>query len=54
MMKNISLIFRMIKWSEVLFTKSVAHFKSAALTKTEYALLIAIILTRSSKKFNII
>ena len=44
----------MIKWSEILFTKSVAHFKSVALTKAEYALLIAIILTRSSKKFNIV
>jgi len=53
MMKNISLIFRMNKWSEALFTKSVANFKRVALTKTEYALLIAIIFTGSSKSIKL-
>nr|CAD2184531.1 unnamed protein product [Meloidogyne enterolobii] len=43
---------RMIKWTDYVFTKSVAHFKRVALTKTEYALLIAIIFTSSSKNFN--
>nr|CAD2192290.1 unnamed protein product [Meloidogyne enterolobii] len=39
---------RMIKWSELLFTKSVVHFKRVALTKIEFALLIAIIFTKSN------
>jgi len=46
------LICRMIKSTDYVFTKSVAHFKRVALTKTEYALLIAIIFTSSSKNFN--
>nr|CAD2195496.1 unnamed protein product [Meloidogyne enterolobii] len=40
----------MIKWSDYSFTKSVAHFKRAALTKIEFALLIAIIFTKSNAK----
>nr|CAD2188585.1 unnamed protein product [Meloidogyne enterolobii] len=40
---------RMIKWSELLFTKSVVHFKRVALTKIEFALLIAIILQNQVK-----
>nr|CAD2202470.1 unnamed protein product [Meloidogyne enterolobii] len=38
---------KIIKWSDLLFTKSVAHFKRASLTKVEFALLIAIILSKS-------
>nr|CAD2184527.1 unnamed protein product [Meloidogyne enterolobii] len=37
---------RMIRWSEIAFTKSVAKFKCAALTNVEYALLIAMIFTK--------
>nr|CAD2178167.1 unnamed protein product [Meloidogyne enterolobii] len=37
---------RMIRWSEIAFTKSVAKFKRAELTNVEYALLIAIIFTK--------
>nr|CAD2184516.1 unnamed protein product [Meloidogyne enterolobii] len=44
---------RKIKWSELLFTKSVVHFKRVALTNIEFALLIAIIFTKSSKTFNL-
>ncbi|CAK5044124.1 unnamed protein product [Meloidogyne enterolobii] len=40
---------RMIKWSDYVYTKSVAHFKSLVLTKIEYALLLAIILTKAGK-----
>nr|CAD2176660.1 unnamed protein product [Meloidogyne enterolobii] len=36
----------MNKWSEIAYTKSVAHFKRVALTNVEYALLIAIIFTK--------
>ena len=43
----------MVKWSDYSFTKSVAYFKRAALTKIEFALLIAIIFTKSSKNFNL-
>nr|CAD2178143.1 unnamed protein product [Meloidogyne enterolobii] len=41
---------RINKWSEITYTKSVAHFKRASLTKVEYALLIAIIFTKSDAK----
>nr|CAD2183714.1 unnamed protein product [Meloidogyne enterolobii] len=40
----------MIKWSDYSFTKSVAYFKRAALTKIEFALLIAIIFTISNTR----
>nr|CAD2182674.1 unnamed protein product [Meloidogyne enterolobii] len=42
---------KMIKWIEFTFTKSVAHFNRASLTKVEFALLIAIILSKSGKHF---
>nr|CAD2189661.1 unnamed protein product [Meloidogyne enterolobii] len=38
-----------IKWSDYAYTKSVDHFKRVSLTKIEYALLIAIILTKAGK-----
>nr|CAD2178160.1 unnamed protein product [Meloidogyne enterolobii] len=38
---------KMIKWSDYMFTKSVAHFKRVSLTNVEFALLIAIILSKS-------
>nr|CAD2178157.1 unnamed protein product [Meloidogyne enterolobii] len=41
---------RMIKSTDFVFSKSVAHFKRVALTKTEYALLIAIIFTGPNSK----
>nr|CAD2204410.1 unnamed protein product [Meloidogyne enterolobii] len=41
---------KVIKWTELLFTKSVSHFKRASLTKVEFALLIAIILSKSDAK----
>nr|CAD2196089.1 unnamed protein product [Meloidogyne enterolobii] len=41
---------KMIKWIEFTFTKSVAHFNRASLTKVEFALLIAIILSKSDAK----
>nr|CAD2154121.1 unnamed protein product [Meloidogyne enterolobii] len=41
---------KIIKWTELLFTKSVSHFKRASLTKVEFALLIAIILSKSDAK----
>nr|CAD2199435.1 unnamed protein product [Meloidogyne enterolobii] len=41
---------KMIKWSDYAFTKSVGYFKRAALTKIEFALLIAIIFTISNAK----
>nr|CAD2180478.1 unnamed protein product [Meloidogyne enterolobii] len=44
---------KILKWSDYSFTKSVAYFKRAALKKVEFALLIAIILTKSSKNFNL-
>nr|CAD2175069.1 unnamed protein product [Meloidogyne enterolobii] len=37
----------MIKWTDYVYTKSVFHFKRVALTKIEYALLVAIILTKA-------
>nr|CAD2191939.1 unnamed protein product [Meloidogyne enterolobii] len=37
---------KIIKWTDQTFTKSVAHFKRASLTKVEFALLIAIIFTK--------
>nr|CAD2188903.1 unnamed protein product [Meloidogyne enterolobii] len=37
----------MIKWSDYVYTKSVFHFKRVALTKIEFALLVAIILTKA-------
>uniref|UniRef100_A0A1I8BL57 Nuclear receptor domain-containing protein n=1 Tax=Meloidogyne hapla TaxID=6305 RepID=A0A1I8BL57_MELHA len=40
----------LFKWSENLFTKSVVHFNRVALTNVEFALLIAIIFTKSSAK----
>ncbi|CAK5043189.1 unnamed protein product [Meloidogyne enterolobii] len=40
---------KMIKLSDYVYTKSVVHFKRFALTKIEYALLVAIILTKSGK-----
>jgi len=43
----------MIKWSDYSFTKSVGYFKRVGLTKIEFALLIAIIFTRSSKNYNL-
>ena len=43
----------MIKWSDYMFTKSVAHFKRVSLTNVEFALLIAIILSKSGKHFNL-
>jgi len=39
----------MIKWSDYVYTKSVVHFKRVALTKIEFALLVAIILTKAGK-----
>ncbi|CAK5087103.1 unnamed protein product [Meloidogyne enterolobii] len=37
----------MIKWTDYVYTISVVHFKRVALTKIEYALLVAIILTKA-------
>nr|CAD2178142.1 unnamed protein product [Meloidogyne enterolobii] len=39
-----------IKWSDYAYTKSVDHFKRVSLTKIEYALLVAIILTKADAK----
>uniref|UniRef100_A0A914M1U7 NR LBD domain-containing protein n=1 Tax=Meloidogyne incognita TaxID=6306 RepID=A0A914M1U7_MELIC len=47
-MKNIVNDDKMIKWSDYVYTKSVVHFKRVALTEIEFALLIAIIFTKSS------
>nr|CAD2178156.1 unnamed protein product [Meloidogyne enterolobii] len=41
---------KIIKWNEIFFTKSVAHFKRASLTNVEFALLIAIIYSKSDAK----
>nr|CAD2191591.1 unnamed protein product [Meloidogyne enterolobii] len=49
-MKNIFLIYRILRWSDYSFTRSTGYFKRAALTKIEFALLIAIILTKSNAK----
>nr|CAD2132757.1 unnamed protein product [Meloidogyne enterolobii] len=38
---------KMLKWADYSFTKSVVHFKRATLTSVEFALLIAIIFTKS-------
>jgi len=43
----------MIKWLDLIFTKSVAHFKRVSLTKVEFALLIAIIYSKSGRHFNL-
>nr|CAD2184521.1 unnamed protein product [Meloidogyne enterolobii] len=49
-MKNIVNDDKMIKWSDYVYTKSVVHFKRVALTEIEFALLIAIIFTKSNAK----
>nr|CAD2178158.1 unnamed protein product [Meloidogyne enterolobii] len=41
---------KIIKWTDLIFTKSVAHFKRVSLTNVEFALLIAIILSKSDAK----
>nr|CAD2189652.1 unnamed protein product [Meloidogyne enterolobii] len=41
---------KIIKWLDLIFTKSVAHFKRVSLTKVEFALLIAIIYSKSDAK----
>nr|CAD2171439.1 unnamed protein product [Meloidogyne enterolobii] len=38
---------KMLEWADYSFTKSVVHFKRATLTSVEFALLIAIIFTKS-------
>nr|CAD2175065.1 unnamed protein product [Meloidogyne enterolobii] len=50
LMKNSVLFqdYKILKWSDYSFTKSVGYFKRAALTKIEFALLIAIIFTKSN------
>nr|CAD2189659.1 unnamed protein product [Meloidogyne enterolobii] len=44
---------KLLKWADYSFTKSVVHFKRVALTSVEFALLIAIIFTKSGKNFNL-
>ncbi|CAK5046204.1 unnamed protein product [Meloidogyne enterolobii] len=41
---------KLLKWADYSFTKSVVHFKRVALTSVEFALLIAIIFTKSDTK----
>nr|CAD2207358.1 unnamed protein product [Meloidogyne enterolobii] len=41
---------KLLKWADYSFTKSVVHFKRVALTNVEFALLIAIIFTKSDAK----
>ncbi|CAK5087168.1 unnamed protein product [Meloidogyne enterolobii] len=49
-MKHFANDDKMIKWSDYGYTKSVVHFKRFALTKIEFALLVAIIFSKADAK----